>query len=80
MSKQQEIYSSIKEAISQAPEGHKTVELHIQIIKNAPNLQNISGREFVEIIGYKKSFQTDFNIMRKISNRLVQSGFDVSKL
>ncbi|WP_459176930.1 HTH-like domain-containing protein [Ewingella americana] len=80
MSKQQEIYSSIKEAISQAPEGDKTVELHIQIIKNAPNLQNISGREFVESIGYKKSFQTDFNIMRKISNRLVQSGVDVSKL
>lgn len=80
MSKQQEIYSAIKEAISQAPEGDKTVELHIQIIKNAPFLQNISGREFVECIGYKKSFQTDFNIMRKISNRLVASGIDVSTL
>ncbi|WP_145517518.1 HTH-like domain-containing protein [Yersinia mollaretii] len=80
MSNQQQIYDAIKKAISEAPKGDKTVTLHMQIIKYAQHLQNISGKEFVESIGCKKSFHTDFNFMRKISKRLVDAGVKVSTL
>lgn len=80
MSNLQEIFNAIKKAIREAPEGDKTVILHMQIIKYAPSLKNMSGKEFVESIGCKDSFKTDFNIMKKVSDHLVKAGVDVYKL
>jgi hypothetical protein len=70
----------IKIAINGAPRNDYTAELHLQIIKYADLLQNVTGREFCETLGIGPSFGTEFAKMRKIAARLRMAGLDPNKI
>ena len=72
--------ASIKSAIDAAPRNSYVAELHLQVIKHADALQNVSGKEFCEALGIGASFGTEFAKMRKIAGRLKGAGLDVSKI
>ncbi|MFG1391532.1 HTH-like domain-containing protein [Xanthobacter agilis] len=72
-------FGCIKALAAASRDGY-TAELHIQIIKHADELVNLSGREFCEALGIGVSFGTEFAKMRKIAPRLRSAGLDVSKL
>jgi hypothetical protein len=70
----------IKSAIDAAPRNDYTAELHLQIIKHADSLQNVTGKEFCEELGIGASFGTEFAKMRKIAARLRNAGLDPDKI
>ncbi len=43
-----EIYENIKQAINSAPRNGQTVEMHLQMIKYADHLKNVTATEFCE--------------------------------
>ncbi len=71
---------SIKTAINGAPRNDYIAELHLQIIKHAHLLQDVTGRQFAEELGIGPSFGTEFAKMRKIAARLRNAGLDPSKI
>lgn len=74
------IYVSIRQALERAPRNQYMAELHIQMIKYADELQDITAREFCESVSLKFSYGTEFSKMRNIVNRLKLAGLDVRKL
>ncbi|EPS3423466.1 HTH-like domain-containing protein [Vibrio fluvialis] len=74
------IFESIKKAISKAPRNHFTLELHIQMLKYADDLNRITAKEFCEGVGVKQSFGTEFSKMRNLIGRLKEAGLDTTKL
>jgi hypothetical protein len=70
----------IKTAINNSPRNGYVAELHLQVIKYADVLQNITGKEFCAALEIGPSFGTEFSKMRRIANRLVRAGLDVSKI
>ena len=76
----QPIYDRIRHAIDASPRNAYTAELHLQIIKYADMLENVSGREFCEGVGLTPSFGVEFAKMRKIAPRLVGAGLDPAKI
>ncbi|UNK60850.1 HTH-like domain-containing protein [Buttiauxella ferragutiae] len=75
-----QIYESIKQAISKAPRKGQTVEMHLQMIKYADELKNVTAKEFCECVGLKASFGTEFSKMRNLTERLKAAGLDTKKL
>jgi hypothetical protein len=73
-------FKNIKTAIKGAPRNNYIAELHLQIIKYADTLQNVTGKEFCEELGIGPSFGTEFAKMRKIAARLRNAGLDPSKI
>ena len=71
---------NIKTAINTAPRNSYIAELHVQIIKYADVLQNVTGKEFCEGLGVGPSFGTEFAKMRKIAPRLRKAGLDPMKI
>lgn len=71
---------NIKAAIEGAPRNGYIAELHVQIIKYADVLQNVSGKEFCEEVGIGPAFGTEFAKMRKIAPRLKSAGLDSSRI
>ncbi len=71
---------SIKSAIESAPRNGYIAELHVQIIKYADILQNVSGKEFCEEVGIGPAFGTEFAKMKKIAPRLRNAGLDPSRI
>jgi hypothetical protein len=71
---------NIKAAIDAAPRNDYTAELHLQMIKYADVLQNVTGKEFCEMAGIPSSFGVEFNKMRKISARLRRAGLNPDKI
>ena len=71
---------NIKMAINGAPRNSYIAELHLQIIKYADVLQNVTGKEFCESLGIGQSFGTEFAKMRKIATRLRNAGLDPKKI
>jgi hypothetical protein len=71
---------NIKTAINAAPRNSYIAELHVQIIKYADVLQNVTGKEFCEGLGVGPSFGTEFAKMRKIAPRLRKAGLDPMKI
>ena len=71
---------NIKNAIDAAPRNDYTAELHLQIIKYADLLENVTGKEFCEQVGIGPSFGTEFAKMRKIAARLKKAGLDTAKI
>ena len=71
---------NIKTAINGAPRNNYIAELHVQIIKYADLLQNVTGKEFCEGLGVGPSFGTEFAKMRKIAPRLRSAGLDPTKI
>lgn len=75
-----EIYGRIKQALVSAPRNQYTVELHLQMIKYADDLKNITSKEFCEGVGLRGSFGTEFSKMRNLTQRLKAAGLDTTQL
>ncbi len=52
--------------------------MHLQMIKYAQELSDVSGREFCERVGLGPSFGTEFSKMKRIIDRLEQAGLDTT--
>ncbi|CNI47634.1 HTH-like domain-containing protein [Yersinia ruckeri] len=75
-----EIYERIKQVLVDAPRNQYTAELHLQMIKYADELKNITAKEFCEGVGLRSSFGTEFSKMRNLTQRLKAAGLDTAKL
>ena len=78
--KENEIYENIKQALVDAPRNQYTAELHLQMIKYADELKNITAKEFCERAGLRSSFGTEFSKMRNLTQRLKAAGLNTKKL
>lgn len=74
------IREEIKKALASAPRNQYMAELHLQMIKYADELQDITAKEFCEEIGLKPSYGTEFSKMRNLTSRLKLAGLDVDKI
>ena len=74
------IFRSIKQAIDGAPRNDYTAELHLQVIKHAEQLQEITAKDFCTGVGIPPSYGTEFAKMRKIAERLRHAGLDPAKI
>lgn len=77
---EKEIYERIKQVLADAPRNQYTAELHLQMIKYADELKNITAKEFCEGVGLRSSFGTEFSKMRNLTQRLKAAGLDTAKL
>ncbi|GAA3926689.1 HTH-like domain-containing protein [Litoribacillus peritrichatus] len=75
-----DIYGRIKQVLADAPRNQYTAELHLQMIKYADELKNITAKEFCEGVGLRSSFGTEFSKMRNLTQRLKAAGLDTAKL
>ncbi|QWF69803.1 transcription factor [Methylomonas paludis] len=75
-----EIYDNIKRALAEAQRNQYTVELHLQMIKYADELQHITAKEFCEGVGLRQSFGTEFSKMRNLTQRLKAAGLNTDLL
>ncbi len=76
----QQIVKAIQLALSDAPRNQYMAELHLQMIKYADELKDITSKEFCETVGLKASYGTEFSKMRNLTTRLTKAGLDVEKL
>ncbi|BFM15458.1 hypothetical protein R50073_16410 [Maricurvus nonylphenolicus] len=74
------IFESIREALDNAQRNQYTTELHLQMIKHADSLKDITAKEFCEGVGLKPSFGTEFSKMRNLTQRLKAAGLNVSEI
>jgi hypothetical protein len=75
-----EAIRNIRTAIDGAPRNNYTVELHVQMIKYADILKNVTRTEFCEMLGIGSAYGTEFMKMRKIAARLKGSGLNPDKI
>ncbi|RLT88012.1 transcription factor [Ketobacter sp. GenoA1] len=75
-----EIYEQIRKALADAPRNQYTVEMHLQMIKYADKLKNVTSKEFCEGVGLKPSFGTEFSKMRNLTQRLKSAGLNTDLL
>jgi hypothetical protein len=71
---------NIRAAIDGASRNNYTVELHVQMIKYADVLQNVTGKEFCEMLGLNSPWGVEFNKMRKIAARLRSAGLQPDRI
>ena len=69
-----DIFSEIKQAIEKSPRNGYVAELHLQVIKHAALLENVSGKVFCEKLDLKPAWGTEFTKMKKIAKRLRDAG------
>lgn len=74
------IYEQIRAALADTPRNHYTAELHLQMIKYADRLKNVTSKEFCEGVGLKPSFGTEFSKMRNLTQRLKAAGLNTDLL
>lgn len=77
---EQHIYECIQLALSEAPRNRQTAELHLQMIKYADDLKNLTSKEFCEGVGLPLSYGTEFSKMRNITQRLKAAGLKVNMI
>ncbi len=75
-----EAIQKINVAINNSPRNGYIAELHLQIIRYADILNEITGKEFCAALGIGPSFGTEFSKMKRIAPRLIKAGLDVSKI
>ncbi len=75
-----QIFQAIKQKIENAPRNQYTTELHLQMIKYADELKDITSKEFCEELGLRPSYGTEFSKMRNLTSRLKQAGLNVDKI
>ena len=71
---------AIKLALAAAPRNQYMMELHLQSIKYADELTNITAREFCEALGLKPSYGTEFSKMRNLTARLRAAGLNPDRI
>ena len=76
----QQIFTAIQLALVDAPRNQYMAELHLQMIKYADELKDITSKEFCEEVVLKASYGTEFSKMRNLTTRLKKAGLDVDKL
>jgi len=74
------ICQEIVKAINEAERKESTAEKHLQMIKYADRLSDITAKEFCEATGLTSSYATEFSKMRNITKRLIAAGLDVDKI
>ncbi|MBT1427019.1 transcription factor [Dickeya dianthicola] len=77
---EQDIYHHIKQALDKAPRNQYTVELHLQMIKYADELEHITAKAFCEGTGLSQSLGTEFSKMRNLTRRLKAAGLNTDLL
>ena len=80
MKNHQDIFTKIKEAKATASRNQATAEMHLQMIKYADQLDNITAKEFCEGTDLGSSYGTEFSKMRNITTRLKAAGLDTNKI
>lgn len=75
---QTDIFDRIRQTLADAPRNQYTAEMHLQMIKYADQLKNITAKEFCEGTGLGPSFGTEFSKMRNLTQRLTAAGLDVN--
>jgi hypothetical protein len=75
-----DVFNKIKKAIDGAPRNGYVAELHLQVIKYAELLENVSGREFCAQLNLGAAWGTEFAKMKKISARLRNAGLEPEKI
>ncbi len=80
MINEQDIYERIKQVLANAPRNQYTAELHLQMIKYADELKNITAKDFCEGVGLSQSFGTEFSKMRNLTPRLKIAGLNTDLL
>lgn len=76
----EQIFLAIRQALESAPRNQYMAELHLQMIKYADDLNDITAKEFCEEVGLKPSYGTEFSKMRNLTSRLKLAGLDVKKI
>ncbi|MFQ1700537.1 transcription factor [Loktanella agnita] len=74
------VFESIQSAMQSVPRKGYIAELRLQVIKHSESLQNVTGKEFCEILGVGPSFGAEFNKMKDLAPRLRAAGLDVNKI
>ena len=74
------IFKHIQLALAEAPRNQYTAELHLQMIKYADDLKNITAKEFCEGVGLRESFGAEFSKMRNLTQRLKAAGLNTDLL
>jgi len=54
--------------------------MHLQVIKYADQLENVSGKEFCAKLDLGAAWVTEFAKMKKIAPRLVAAGLDPGRI
>lgn len=75
-----DVFAQIERAIESAPRNAYVAELHLQVLKYAELLENVSGREFCERLKLGPSWGTEFTKMKKIAERLRKAGMDPERI
>lgn len=75
-----DVFRMIRHAIGSAPRNGYVAELHLQVLKYADDLENVSGKDFCAALDLNKSWGTEFAKMKKISGRLRDAGLDPAKI
>jgi hypothetical protein len=75
-----DVFNDIKRAIEAAPRNAYVAELHLQTIKHAEQLENVSGKEFCEKLGLSAAWGTEFTKMKKIAKRLRDAGLQPQRI
>lgn len=75
-----EVFDKIRKAMDRAPRNGYVAELHLQVIKYADLLENVSGKEFCAQLNLGPAWGTEFTKMKKISARLRNAGLEPEKI
>jgi hypothetical protein len=77
---QTSIFNEIKRAIESAPRNAYVAEIHLQVLKHAHMLENVSGKDFCAGLDLKPAWGTEFSKMKKIAARLRAAGMDPARI
>jgi hypothetical protein len=76
-----DIFKTIKNAIAKNQHrNQRTLEIHLQMLKHADQLKDITAKEFCEGTGLASSYGTEFSKMRNLTERLKNAGLDFNKI
>lgn len=76
----QNIFSEIKTAIEKAPRNAYVAEIHLQVLKYAHLLENVSGKDFCAALDLKPAWGTEYSKMKKIAARLRAAGMNPDQI
>jgi hypothetical protein len=73
-------FVEMKKAIETAPRNAYVAEIHLQVLKYAHLLENVSGKDFCAALDLKPAWGTEFSKMKKIAGRLRAAGMDPERI
>ena len=73
-------FNEMKRAIESAPRNAYVAEIHLQVLKHAHLLENVSGKDFCAGLDLKPAWGTEFSKMKKIAGRLRAAGMDPARI